>query len=194
MSDPKEDTKLTHIFSNEASFEAAFREYYTPLYRVVYPILKNRDSAEDVVQDLFVRLWNKRDSIVVSSSLKSYLYRAAINSAFDHLEKYKREVQMGDKPLKEELVSMNETEEYLSGKEAEARISKAMEKLPPACRTVFIMSREEDMTYQEIADSLQISIKTVENQIGKALKILREELKPHLKDLLKVFILFIISL
>jgi RNA polymerase sigma-70 factor, ECF subfamily len=194
LSDPKEDIKLTHIFSNEASFEAAFREYYTSLYRVVYPILKNRDSAEDVVQDLFVRLWNKRDSIVVSSSLKSYLYRAAINSAFDQLDKYKKEVHMGDKPLKEELVSMNETEEYLAGKEAEARISKAMEKLPPACRTVFIMSREEDMTYQEIADSLQISIKTVENQVGKALKILREELKPHLKDILKVFILFIISL
>ena len=194
MSDPKEDIKPIPFFSNEASFEAAFREYYTPLYRVVYPILKSRDSAEDVVQDLFVRLWNKRDSIVISSSLKSYLYRAAINSAFDYLDKYKKEVQMGGKPLKEELVSMNETEEYLSGKEAERRISEAMEKLPPACRTVFIMSREEDMTYQEIADSLQISIKTVENQIGKALKILREELKPHLKDLLKVFILFIISL
>jgi RNA polymerase sigma-70 factor (ECF subfamily) len=177
------------IFETEASFEAAFKQFYTPLYRIVYPILKNKDTSEDVVQDLFVRLWNKRATISISSSLKSYLYRAAINSAFDHLEKYKREVYMGDMPLKNEPIISGSTEAYIAGKETEAYISLAMEKLPPACRTVFLMSREEEMSYQEIADSLQISIKTVENQIGKALKILRAELKPHLKDLMKIFLL-----
>lgn len=189
MPESKETVKPGPIFPDEASFEAAFREYYTPLYRVVYPILKNRDSSEDVVQDLFVRLWNKRETLSITSSLKSYLYRAAINSAFDQLDKYKKEVHTGDKPLKEELVSMNDTEEYLSGKEAEKRIAEAMEKLPPACRTVFIMSREQEMSYQEIADSLQISIKTVENQIGKALKIMREQLQPYLKELVKGLLL-----
>jgi RNA polymerase sigma-70 factor (ECF subfamily) len=189
------DNQLTAkpIFESEASFEAAFKEFYTPLYRIVYPILKNKDTSEDVVQDLFVRLWNKRQSITISSSLKSYLYRAAINSAFDHLDKYKREVNMGDQPLKNEPMVVGGTEDYIAGKETASYIAKAMEKLPPACRTVFLMSREEEMSYQEIADSLQISIKTVENQIGKALKILRAELKPHLKDLMKVFILYFIS-
>jgi RNA polymerase sigma-70 factor (ECF subfamily) len=181
------------LFADEAEFETAFREYYTTLYRVVFRVLKKEDASEDVVQDLFVKLWNKREGLRISGSLKAYLCQAAVNAAYDHLRKYKKEQNKEEVDVLWERGG-NQTEEYIQGKEMEEMISEALEKLPPACRNVFILSREEEMSYKEIAEALNISVKTVENQMGKALKILREELQPHLENLIKVIIFIFISI
>jgi len=193
LTDYSETTLTRPLFSDEAAFEGAFREYYSTLHRVVYRILRNSDSSEDVVQDMFVKLWNKRGSISINGSMKAYLCQSALNAAYDHLRKYKRELKKEDSSAIPERGG-NQTEEYIAGKEAEDRIAEALEKLPPACRNVFLLSREEELSYKEIADALGISVKTVENQMGKALKILREELKPYLADLLKIIILLFISI
>lgn len=191
MEDPgdKEGERLP-LFADEAAFEAAFRAYYAPLYRLVRPMVKSGDKAEDIIQELFIRLWNRRENLSVSGSLKSYLYRAAVNAALDFLEKHKKEVRLDDHPGWDRLDHASGTEEEIEGAEMESHITIALDKLPPACKTIFLMSREKEMSYKEIASALEISVKTVENQMGKALRILREELKPYIKNLIKLIVLF----
>jgi RNA polymerase sigma-70 factor, ECF subfamily len=189
-----QEENIPPLFEDENAFEATFREYYTPLYRLVRPMVKSQDVAEDIIQELFIRLWNKRNTLTVTSSLKSYLYRAATNAALDHIEKHKKEVRLEDQPGWENSGFSREADEDLTGSEMQDHIVKAIEKLPPACKTIFLLSREKELSYKEIAASLDISVKTVENQMGKALKILREELKPHIKGFIKFLILLIVGL
>lgn len=181
------------IFTDEASFENAFKSYYQSLYKVVYLIVKKENAAEDIVQELFVKLWQKRDSLFLNGPLSAYLRRAATNAAFDYLDKYKREVAYDSTEQFENSLSDEHTENVIAQKDLEKQIEEAVLKLPPACRNVFLLSRNEELSYKEIADTLQISIKTVENQMGKALKILRDELKPFIKGFIKIIVFYIIS-
>jgi len=177
------------LFPDAASFEAIFREQYAALSRVAYRILKDKDRAEDVVQELFTRLWEKREDRLISVPPKAYLTRATVNAALDYLEKHQKEINHDQEDLSALHLSVNQTEEQLAEKETARHIANALEKLPPACRTVFVLSREEEMSYKEIAAALEISVKTVENQLGKALRILREELKPYFGSLIKTLAL-----
>lgn len=162
------------LLQNEASFELLFKQLYTPVCRTIYKITGDKQATEDIAQDAFFVLWEKRSE--VNTSVKAYLYRAAINKAFNYLERNKRWVR---KELEEGwydfVPTANTTEQELAFKETEKTIHEALDTLPPACKTVFVMSRMEEMSYKEIAEVLNISIKTVENQIGKALKIMREK-------------------
>jgi len=177
------------LFSSEASFEEAFKQYYIPLFKIVYPILKNEAVAEDVIQEVFIKLWNKRNGLYVTGSAKSYLYKVAINAALDEYNKVKKLKFTSEDQLDIQKGSTNSTEQLIDQKEMEQQIADALDKLPPACKTIFILSREKELTYQQIADSLEISVKTVENQMGKALRIMREELSPYLRDFLKMILM-----
>ncbi len=161
---------------NESSYEELFKKCYAPLCKVIFRILKDKDLAEDTVQEVFVKLWEKRADYKIETSLKSYLYRAAINSAYNYLEKNKRYTKLSLEESAIEPVDTFSVEDQIQARELEAKISTALEKLPEACREVFILSRYEGLSYKEIAETLDISVKTVENQIGKALRIFREQL------------------
>jgi RNA polymerase sigma-70 factor, ECF subfamily len=114
-------------------------------------------------------------------SIKSYLYRSAINTALNYIEKNKRSVQITKIESVTDSYKASHTEEKISFKELEGKVSAAIDTLPPKCKIIFVMSRYDELSYKEIAEALDLSIKTVENQIGKALSILRDNLKGYLK-------------
>lgn len=161
--------------------EVLFKKYYAPLCRTVNRIVNDSDAAEDLVQDVFMKVWNNRQTLAINISIKSYLYRSAINNALNYLERNKRKVNLEQSNFTEP--SVNDAEEHLHFNEVQQRVKEATDALPPACKTIFILSRQENMSYKEIAASLQISPKTVENQMGKALKHFREYLSVYMKHL-----------
>lgn len=180
------EADLLHLQkADETRFiELLFKHYYTSLCRTVNRIVRDTDAAEDIVQDVFMKVWNNRQTLEINFSIKSYLYRSAINSALNYLEKNKKQVHLEDANLLEP--SGNNVEEMLNAAEVQQRVLEATEALPPACKTIFVLSRHENMSYKEIADTLNISPKTVENQMGKALKHFREYLNAYIKHLFTI--------
>lgn len=188
------------MFSNEAmlaeaigqdnteAFEYVFRLYYMPLCGYASGLLNDRDAGEEVVQQLFVRLWEKRRELQLTGSLRAYLFRAAHNAAMNAIkhEKVKQaymQHQVHETPVQEQPLHT------LRAKELEREIQAAVMKLPEQCRMVFRLSRMEELSYREIAEVLGISIKTVENQMGKALKMMRANLAGYLNLVLFCFLL-----
>ncbi len=165
---------------NERVFEVVFRKHYSSLCNYACGILKDMDDSEEIVQHIFTKLWEQRNEIEITVSLKSYLYRAVHNTCLNRIKHLK--IQETYRQHVGEFLETNHESvtDVLDGKELELRIATAIEKLPEQCRLIFRMSRFEELKYQEIADQLGLSVKTIENQIGKALKILRSELSDYL--------------
>ncbi len=165
---------------NERVFETVFRKHYQSLCNYACGILKDMDDAEEVVQSIFMKFWEQREGIEINVSLKSYLYRAVHNTCLNRLKHLK--IQEVHKQYVGNYYEENHDSatEMMEKVVLENRISNALEKLPEQCRLIFKMSRFEELKYQEIADRLGLSIKTVENQIGKALRIMRTELADYL--------------
>jgi len=171
---------------NESAFEMIFRTYYQPLCRYAYSFLQDKEEAEEVVQASFITVWEKRNNIAIETSLKSYLYRMVRNSCLNVIKHEKVKQQHVAHELAVSEVSYESVSQKVQAAELEIRITEAMKTLPEQCRLVFQLSRFEELKYQEIADQLQISVKTVENHMGKALKLMREQLK----DYLPLFLIF----
>ncbi|UOG75496.1 RNA polymerase sigma-70 factor [Hymenobacter tibetensis] len=165
----------------EAFMEALFRAYYRPLGNAVFRVVQDRTVAEDLVQDVLLNVWKNRDTLCITTTYKSYLFRAALNGAFRYTERQKRQVAWEDAAIVE--AGTNSIAEQLDGQEAEEAVATALAALPPQCRAVFLLSRQEGLSYQQIADTLEVAPKTVENQMGKALRLLRQHLKGFLSGL-----------
>lgn len=161
-------------------FEMFFKAYYQPLCNYAYTFVQDRDEAEEIVQATFLSFWEKRQGIEVRTSLKSYFYTMVRNACLNVIKHEK----IKQRHVGEELALADRAHDSVAQKvlasELEGRIQIAMEKLPEQCRLIFKLSRFEEMKYAEIAGELNLSIKTVENQMGKALKIMREQLKDYL--------------
>ncbi len=173
---------------NERVFEVVFRKYYQALCNYGFGLLKDMDDAEEIVQSIFTKLWEQRAEIEITVSLKSYLYRAVHNTCLNRIKHLK--IQDTYRQHVGDFLTLNHgsATDELYKSELEQRIAAAIEKLPEQCKLIFRMSRFEELKYQEIADQLNLSIKTVENQIGKALKILRTELAEYLPVLVMFWI------
>jgi RNA polymerase sigma-70 factor (ECF subfamily) len=137
-------------------------------------MVKDEAVSEDIVQEVILKYLKKEESISIKVKLSTYLHRAVTNQAIDYLRKEKKIVRLSieDQQLHEEETIKTEEQEYL-----ERRVKLALAELPEKCKEVFIMAKIQDMKYKEIAEELGVSIKTVENQMGKAFKMLREKLK-----------------
>ncbi len=170
------------------SFERVFNTYCENLVRYAESILKNTYEAEDIVQQLFVQCWAKRETLDVNTSLKSYLYKSTYNSCLNKIKQLGVRESYAAYHLHVNQGQAGAASQQLEAKEAASAIQEAMNELPEQCRLVFKMSRFDQMKYQEIADELGISIKTVENQMGKALKHMRLKLKDYIMVLLLFFI------
>jgi len=148
---------------------------YGPLCGFALGFIGDRDEAEELVQETFVKFWEKRDEISIETSIKSYIYSAVRNACLNYL----KHIKVRQAHVAEEKHFGEPTEEILQTEVSE-NIELAIKKLPAKCREVFELSRFKGMKYQEIAEYLNISVKTVENQMGKALKVLRVELAEFL--------------
>lgn len=165
---------------NERIFEETFRKYYQSLCNYANSILKEMDEAEEVVQNLFLSIWEKRSELEISISLKSYLYRAVHNHCLNRIKHLKVREEYQQYAVNFYDASYESVSQTVMKNELETKIEEAIKKLPEQCRLIFQMSRFEELKYHEIAEQLELSPKTVENQIGKALKILRVELAEYL--------------
>lgn len=159
------------------SFELLFNTHCSNMLQYATTMLKDSDDAEDIVQQVFVQLWAKREAVVVETSIKSYLYRAVHNSC---LNKIKQQVVRSGYANDYQHIGNTATAsvaQLLENKELAVEIQKALDELPEQCKRIFAMSRFEQLKYQQIADALGINVKAVEHQMGKALKHLRNKLK-----------------
>ncbi|MDX9846874.1 MAG: RNA polymerase sigma-70 factor [Tenuifilaceae bacterium] len=164
---------------NIKEFEKLFRKLYADLCHYAFKYLKDMDAAEEIVQDLFYSYWKNRGRIEVKTSLKSYLYQATKNRCLKSIEhnavkeKYSRELQV------ENLTETPEASQEIETEELTEIIEKTLDQLPERCREIFVMSRFDGLKYAEIAEKLSVSVKTVEANMGKALKLFRLNLKQY---------------
>ena len=160
---------------DEAAYDTVFRAWYAPLVRVAGALLKDTDAAEEVVQDVMVELWRRRHVMDAGITLRAYLLRAVRNRSLNHLRhlKVRRDTTVEVEAMYDEPVS---SDQPVVARELGEAVRIALDELPPRCREVFDLSRVQGLKYSEIAETLGISQKTVEAQMGKALRILRERL------------------
>jgi len=188
------DTELLRLLSNgnEVAMEVLFKRYYSFVTLAVLRLVSDPVTAEDIAQEVFFEIWKRRNSLDIRISLKAYLRKAAVNKTLNFLRDRKNYQNEEISPLQAEIQITNDP--TLETNELNALIDQAIEALPDRCKLVFKLSRTEEMSYQEIADQMDISVKTVENQIVKALKMLREALTPYLNGSLLLLIFGILSL
>jgi RNA polymerase sigma-70 factor (ECF subfamily) len=170
--------------NHSTEFEALFKSHYAMLVGYARKLLHEQEQAEDVVQQLFVNLWEKRESIEVGGSWKSYLLRSTHNSCLNQIKHQKIKTEHVQHSLATEAIS--EQRDLLEEQEFNQKVKHAVQSLPPQCKKIFLMSRLQGKKYNQIANELNLSVKTIENQMGKALKVLREELKTQHSPTLNV--------
>ena len=184
-----QDEQIATLLVNkdEAAFEQVFKTHYKNLYAYAFTMLKDEDEAEEIVQQVFFKLWDRSEHLSFSGPVAAYLYRAVHNESLNFIKHQK----VKESHRLHVAYSMKNKSEQPQGrmirKELEEKFREALNELPEQCRTVFQLSRFEDMKYREIADKLDISVKTVENHMGKALKLLRTKLVDFL-PLLFIFL------
>lgn len=161
---------------DEASFEQVFKTHFKNLHAYACSITREEAAAEEVVQQVFVKLWERSEGLSIPGSVPAYLYRAVYNESLNYLKHQKVRSAYGQHVVHTMKGETEHAGKSLQLKELEGRLAEAMNDLPEQCRTIFQLSRFEELRYREIADRLGLSIKTVENQMGKALKILRVKL------------------
>jgi len=161
---------------DKAAFALVFNANYGALIAYAMRFLDEREDAEEIVQDVFVKFWDKCADLAPDSSIKSYLYRSVHNTCLNQLkhDKVKDAYRQHVIHFLEKSAEMNT--EHPDPDKLRAEIMGAIDELPPRCSEIFKLSRLEGLKYQEIADHLEISVKTVEVQMGKALRVLREKL------------------
>lgn len=179
MKDNNKPDKFLLSNGNAGSFEALFKQYYSPLVVYASKYVPDIDVAREIVQDFFVKLYEKRHSLNIDISLKSYLYRSVYNCCLNYINH--RNIQ--EKHLKSMEFEREEDdtlENEINTLELQQRIYEVIETLPSKCRRIFKMNRLEGLKNDEIAIALNLSKRTVETQISKALKILRSKLDGYI--------------
>ena len=164
---------------DESAFDAIFRAWYAPLVRMAEGMLRDRAVAEEVVQDVMLELWRRRETLAPDGSPQAYLFQATRNRALNHL-RHLRVAERGETNAAAELTMPASADRAVAEGEIESAVRDAIRALPPRCREVFELSRMHGLKYAEIAQTLGVSVKAVEAQMGKALRTLRERLSPWL--------------
>jgi RNA polymerase sigma-70 factor (ECF subfamily) len=168
------------IQENEAVFEQLFKKHFRELHAYAFSLLKDWDVAEEIVQALFLKLWEKNEWSHIQTSIKSYLYKSAYHDSLNYIRRQKVQLRYQTITAHSMKNHTDDAASKLKMGELEQHLNKALDKLPEKCRAIFHLSRFEELKYQEIANQLNISIKTVETHMGKALRILRKEMKEFL--------------
>ncbi|MEN0003542.1 MAG: RNA polymerase sigma-70 factor [Bacteroidota bacterium] len=165
-----------HTRNDKRAFEQLYQRYYTLLCRQVHRLVYDESIAEEIVSNVFIKIWRNRAKLRVDKKVKAYLKTAVRNQAIDHLRK-----QVKSRPFNGEITqdyrsSYAQPDELMIGQEMRAKVEAAIQSLPTQGQHIFRLSREEGMKYREIASSLNISIKTVETHMRRSLIHLRQKI------------------
>jgi RNA polymerase sigma-70 factor, ECF subfamily len=174
------------VSGSKVAFDTLFRKYYQALCRFAFLFNGNKDEAEDAVQTAFIALWEAKSAITITRSLKAYLYQMVRNNALMQIRKSNTRLQY-EQQYVETQEAMIPDDKSFTDEEINNMVMKGMALLPDKCRTIFSLSRYDGLTYDEIAEYLEISPKTVENQMGIAFQKLREFLLPVWEKMLIIF-------
>ena len=170
------------IEGNESAFELIFIKYYDPLCKYAYSIMQNKNEVEEIVQSVFVKVWEYHKNIQVKVSLKSYLYQMVHNAVANELKR-KKIVQKHAEILGRLNLSNPISENYpianLISQELEEKIEKEIAALPEQCRLIFIKYKFEEKSYKEIAEEMNISNNTIKTQLRRAIQKLREAFREY---------------
>jgi RNA polymerase sigma-70 factor (ECF subfamily) len=164
-------------------FKEVFKKYYNPLCNFASTFVNDHKMAQDVVQDVFTKLWDKRDNLSIESNEKSYLFQAVKNRSLEMLRKQKNDQKVSTADYNALYANGSEIDEQARKYMLKEFLYKSIRQLPPKCQEIFVMNKVNGLTYNEIAKDLDISVKTVENQIGKAYRRLRELMEGKMSEI-----------
>lgn len=188
------------------AFNTLFRKYYTPLCRFSFATCLSQEDAEESVQDMFVNFWEKAPVLNIETSVKAYLYTSTRNFTLNLIQKQQTETRYlneyaelahdhasNDRLSEGHLFDEKRPDEKTRDEELARFIQSGVQQLPEKCREIFILCKQEGLTYDEIATYLNISEKTVDNQMGIALRKLREYLQPRLQKILALLFFYLFT-
>jgi RNA polymerase sigma-70 factor (ECF subfamily) len=189
--DQTEDQELYLKLKNgdERAFQVLFQKYYSAMCSFAWQFLKDRELAEETVQDMFVKIWEKRENLNIETSVKHYFFRSIRNHCLNQIQHEKIKKRYADKIIETFPQEINPENFYIEV-DLIRRIEQSIDALPPKRQEIFRLSREQGLKYKEIAETLKISVKTVEAQMGLALKHLREDLKDYSNHLMTLWMIF----
>ncbi len=170
-------------------FELLYKQHYTRLVGFAYQYVEDSDISEDLVQEVFTNIWNQADQIEIRTTIKSYLFGAVRNASLNHLKHEKVVLGYAKENSGHDKVDHRD---FLEMEELEKKIEQALQLLPEKRREIFEMSKLEGKKYHEIASELGISVKTVETQMSRALKVLREVLGSYLTYFIVGFMVWLL--
>ena len=158
--------------------EELYKTHHARMCKHALNLVGDMDAAKDIVQEVFIKVWKNMDQIEMGDYFTYYLLKATTSTSLNYLQKTRRfsEVQA---EVKQQASPVKEEQDPAQLEELKQSIRTAIDRLPPKCKTVYLLCRQEDMSYKEVAAHMDITVKTVENQMGIALKRLREDLKDY---------------
>jgi RNA polymerase sigma-70 factor, ECF subfamily len=165
---------------NRSLFNQLFADYYVNLCRFAYTYVKDQDASEEIVQEMFISMWENKDKLNISTSIRAFLYTSIKNRALNYLRDEKTRKNHENEFALKQSGEMTRIIDFCEREELQHLITDAINDLPQQCQIIFKMSRDQNLTYNEIAHQLNVSPKTIENQMSIALKKLRHKLSPYL--------------
>lgn len=182
---------LLRLNADDVQFDQLYLDTYASLHHYAYTLLFDSDAADEMVHEVFLKMLEKPEGVTIHTSVKAYLYRSVYNECMNYLKRHK--VKQKYQAHTASLPDARQEDPYDATryKELEQRLREAINRLPEQCRIIFQLSRFDELRYAEIAERLGISAKTVENQIGRALKKLRVDLADYL-PLIVAFLMIIL--
>lgn len=162
--------------NKEEALTKIYNKYWEVMYMAAYNLVKDQSVCEDIVQEVFISLWQRREKLAIKTSLKSYLYTSTVYKVYDHFNKNKKMVKDELFDDFENKIETSNPETKLMHQELISYLDSVIDTLPDKCKEVYKLSRENMLSNKEIAEQLNISQRTVEGHISKALKILKESL------------------
>jgi RNA polymerase sigma-70 factor (ECF subfamily) len=173
-----EEKKLVSRLKNDdrIAFEQLFKKYSERIYYFSIKYLKNKEEAEGITQEVFIRLWNRRFDLKLDLSFSSYLFMIAKNAVIDLLRKRQKELNFNDELKPNINIETGSTSESIEYKELNEIVTNSINELPLKRRNIYLMSRNDGLTYKQIAEKLNISVKTVESHMRLALQQLKKSI------------------
>lgn len=184
MIDPREVAtlqKLIALSGDQSAYVRLYRIYFAQLLRFARSFVRRVQDAEEIVSDVFLQIWQMREKLHTIQNLTVYLYTCTRNHSLNHLAKKRRDISFPlDESMPVEPVAGEDPEQHYLTLELVRRIDQAIEQLPSRCRMIFKLVREDGLKYREVAEVLEVSQKTVEAQMGIAMRKLSESIRPYI--------------